>query len=90
MLGREHPLEKEGDNMRREPVKKAYDEAKRFIALAQELLNEDSAVKAREAKRKEEDRYGWEHSPLTGSKLSGSTRRASLDLTRALAEMRKP
>lgn len=28
--------------------------------------------------------------PLYGSKLTGATRRASMDLTRSLAELRKP
>jgi hypothetical protein len=33
------------------------------------------------------DKNDWE---ITGSKLSGAVRRASMDLTRALAEMRRP
>jgi hypothetical protein len=61
-------------------IRAAITEAKRFVraaelALACEKADEDSSYRT----------Y-----PLAGSKASGATRRASLDLTRALAEMRKP
>jgi hypothetical protein len=67
-----------------EKVKEAINEAKRFIKKA-ELLIES---------RKEQRSYeygGVKHFyDAPSGKESGATRRASLDLTRALAEMRKP
>jgi hypothetical protein len=49
--------------------------ARKFLALAQEA---DQAWK--------NDKYFF----ISGTKLSGSLRRASMELTRALTEMRKP
>ncbi len=49
-------------------------EAERFIAKATELLNE--------LKRNKNGYY------ISGTKLTGACRRASLDLTRQLAELR--
>jgi len=48
-----------------------------------------TAIKAVEARKKSE-RDGGAYLSLTGFKESGALRRASMDLTRALAEMRKP
>lgn len=56
-------------------VKKAISEAERFIAAAREYLLADHTKKE-----------SWNGIP----KESGACRRASLDLTRALSEMRKP
>lgn len=60
--------------MTTEAIAAAEREAKRFL----------EAVKAAK-KRIDEDRYA-----LAGSRETGALRRASLDLTRALADMRKP
>lgn len=60
--------------MKTEAIKAAVAEAKRFITRAETLLNTE-----------DQRMYGY-GSP----KESGACRRASLDLTRALAEMRKP
>jgi len=67
--------------MRKENIKKAVADAKRFILLAQELEGaiKDSAYK-----------NGGETFYMGCPKESGALRRASLDLTRSLAEMRKP
>jgi hypothetical protein len=56
-------------------IKAAVAEAKRFIA----------AAKALEDRREKRDLYDFQ-----GCRESGAVRRASLDLTRALADMRKP
>lgn len=61
-------------------VRAAIAEAQRFVTAAEDLLERDEA----------DARQEYRTYPLTGSKASGATRRASLDLTRALAEMRKP
>lgn len=61
-------------------IRTAITEARRFVATAEALL----------AREKDDREAGYRTYPLTGSKASGATRRASLDLTRALAEMRKP
>lgn len=56
-------------------VKKAISEAERFVAAARKYLLAEQA--------KKESWYGV-------PKESGACRRASMDLTRALSEMRKP
>ena len=56
-------------------VSKAVEEAKRFIAAA-EVFHKAETDKAK--------------SYYTNPKESGAVRRASMDLTRALADMRKP
>ena len=61
-------------------IRAAIIEAQRFIATADDLLERNQTDASQE----------YRTYPLTGSKASGATRRASLDLTRALAEMRKP
>lgn len=62
--------------MTRDTLLMAIKEAERFAAVAKRLRDEW---------RKAEIDY-----PVVGTRLSGSVRRASLDLTRALADMRKP
>ncbi len=54
----------------------AITEAERFLDLARELQPEFA------------NRDGVVY--CTGSKVSGATRRASMDLTRALADLRRP
>lgn len=61
-------------------IRAAIKEARVFVAKAEALL----------AREKADADHPFRTYPLTGSKESGATRRASLDLTRALAEMRKP
>lgn len=61
--------------MNQESVNAAVYEAKRFVRAAEAYIK---------AKRANERTY------YTNPKESGACRRASLDLTRALAEMRKP
>lgn len=62
-----------------ENIKKAKQEALRFVERADALLQE----------RKKYDE-GEKKYCFNAPKESGAVRRASLDLTRALAEMRKP
>jgi hypothetical protein len=66
--------------MKTEEIHKAVEEAERFIKTAKMYL---------EAKKKtyKQGDYTFHHS---APKESGATRRASLDLTRQLAVMRKP
>jgi len=67
-------------------VKAAIVEAERFIARAKQLLATDvtewegSALVLRK----------WHGGSLSAGKQTAAVRRASMDLTRALAEMRKP
>jgi hypothetical protein len=60
--------------MTRDQVQAAADEAKRFLKWAGKVLTDGDHAEGR----------------LWASKNNGSLKRASLDLTRALAEMRKP
>ena len=60
--------------MNKRGIEKAIKEARRFIETA-------------EVARKELDAN---HMYFVGSKLTAAVKRASMDLTRALAEMRKP
>jgi len=66
--------------MRPSGIKKAEIEAKRFLERVKELRDTDQLPKI---VVEGEDWY------LSGSKETGAIRRASLDLTRALAAMRK-
>lgn len=61
--------------MKTENIKLAVIEAERFIVLANKCI---------------EERKDNEYAGIVGTSLSGGTRRASLDLTRLLAIMRKP
>lgn len=65
---------KSGTIMENKSVLKAVDEARRFIEKAVVVLDDERETKF----------------SYFGSKNTGSLRRASLDLTRALADMRKP
>lgn len=60
-------------------VKSARTLAERFIRKADAILDNLGG----------EDEPSENHWPITGTKETGALRRASLDLTRALAEMRK-
>ena len=75
------------------------DKARRVRDLAQEVVHLIDAATARARRdREESNAYGTERgeTPLTsppsisGTPEAGALRRRSLDLTRALAEMRKP
>lgn len=72
--------------MRRGSIDHARKEAERFL----DRLTELQAAHDKHRTMQRNPGFEWEPDPLDGSKLSGSVRRASLDLTRALAEMRKP
>ena len=60
--------------MEKYKINSVLNEIDRFKAAAHKVLEDDKTNK-----------YIW----ITGNKFTGSLRRASLDLTRALAEMRK-
>ena len=62
--------------MNRQKIEKAKEKAEQLIAAVDALF------------KRSEGEPGWYL--VHGSKESGALRRASLDLTRALAEMRKP
>lgn len=66
--------------MKTEEIKKAVEEAKRFINAAERCI---------EARKKTYKSGDYEFT-LNAPKESGACRRASLDLTRQLAEMRRP
>lgn len=61
--------------MRRQEIVNAVEEARRFLIRAEDVLGSKSDTDS-------ETYYG-------GSKGTGALRRASLDLTRALAELRR-
>ena len=61
-------------------IKTAVDEAKRFIKIAEQCVVAKSVTH-------ESGDYIFH---ATAPKESGATRRASMDLTRTLAELRKP
>ena len=61
--------------MKTEHIDAAVAEARRFIAKAEAL----------KARREKNDLYDFQ-----GCRESGAVRRASLDLTRALADLRRP
>jgi len=67
--------------MKTEQIELAIQEAKRFIKIAENLL---------EQKKKISSIHGETIFYYSAPKESGATRRASLDLTRQLAQMRKP
>lgn len=66
--------------MKIEEIRKAVEEAKRFIEAA------ELCIEARKKTYKSGDYEFTSNAP----KESGSCRRASLDLTRQLSEMRRP
>jgi len=67
--------------MKTEEIELAIQEAERFIKLAKKLIEE---------KKKISSIHGETIYYYSATKESGATRRASLDLTRQLAQMRKP
>ncbi len=66
--------------MKTDNIKAAVIEARRFIRTA------EACIEARKATYE----MGGHTYPVSTPKESGATRRASMDLTRALADMRKP
>lgn len=60
-------------------------EAERFTRKAKELLREKKRL---EAKRAEDDGRSW-YAYLPSPKITGAVRRASMDLTRSLADLRR-
>jgi|WetSurSiteA1Bulk_404760.scaffolds.fasta_scaffold00002_14 hypothetical protein len=64
-------------------IRLALVEAKKFISIASDVIIDENS------KRKDSDNENFETYYLSGSKLTGACRRASMDLTRALANMRK-
>ena len=77
--------------MRINKVIKARELAVEFCARAQLLERLYHAHKREQAKKdRGEIEYVNSYDPTTGSKESGALKRASMDLTRALAELRKP
>lgn len=73
--------------MNRCTVEAARTEAQRFIKRCDELLA--TQVGAYEPTTRSRVVRKWQHS-TEAPKQTGAVRRASMDLTRALAEMRKP
>ena len=66
--------------MNRDRIEKAKAEARRFL----------EAIENAEDTCPVYNRYAGHISFIVGTKATGAIRRTSLDLTRALAEMRKP
>ena len=62
------------DEVKQDTISAAVVEAKKFVSRAQAVLE-----------RAKDDKYAF----VTGNKASGALRRQSLELTRALAEMRR-
>lgn len=71
--------------MNRKKLDAAMETAHRFLAHAEQLIDEDNKVKAHKAHHE----HAWMTSPFYGSRASGAVRRASMDLTRVLADLRK-
>ncbi len=71
--------------MRASNLGRAIDEANRFLERAKRLYGEHRKAEA-VAKRAGNDHI---YSPLSGSRLSGDVKRASMDLTRALTDLRR-
>ena len=71
--------------MNADSLSRAIDEASRFIERAKRLLSAH-----RKAERRREHPEEYVLSPITGSAQSGAVKRASMDLTRALADLRRP
>ena len=75
------------------------DKARRVRDLAQEVVRLIDAATARAHRAREETNAYWtdrgeepltSQPSITGTREAGALRRRSLDLTRALAELRKP
>lgn len=72
--------------MRRSNLDRARREAVRFLHILDDLR-----AKHDEHREMQKDPSAqWVNNPLNGTKESAAVRRASMDLTRTLAEMRKP
>ena len=65
--------------MNTQTLQAAITEAERFLDLARELQAESQPASQHHS-------GPW----ITAGRLSGATRRASMDLTRALADLRRP
>jgi hypothetical protein len=70
--------------VRRAALARARLEAKRFRAAANKVTDADNSLEPAESK------HGEHVSMYVSPKDTGALRRASMDLTRALAELRKP
>jgi len=73
--------------MNRTTVTKAIEEARRFIERAEALLDADAEHWDPKTQTRQPSKWRF---PFDAPKQSGACRRASMDLTRALAEMRRP
>jgi hypothetical protein len=73
----------------RRTVRTARNEAQRFLAAADDLLMNGRGYELGESARYVATDGAWSGGS-DDPKRSGAVRRASMDLTRALAEMRKP
>lgn len=63
------------------------------IAEAQRFIKTAKALKAAKQKRHEQYKKSWPHSTVDNAhcpREQGALRRASMDLTRALADLRRP
>ena len=74
--------------MNRQTVKQARAEALRFVDRCNELL--DIVVDQYDPDTKSRIRLPWRSTTCGAPKQMGAVRRASMDLTRSLAAMRKP
>jgi hypothetical protein len=72
-------------------LNRAIEEARRFLTIATDYQNalHNEEVKVAKAKKAEPDN-AWKHWHQSFPAKSGATRRASMDLTRVLADLRKP
>ena len=77
--------------MRNTKLDRAVDEARRFLSVATDYQNAIHNEEARVAKANKADPDAkWKQYPNSFPVKSGATRRASMDLTRALADLRRP
>ena len=77
--------------MKNTDIKKALQEAQRFIDAVHDLNAAESLARLERERLMKQEGPGAGlrvHSPLDGSPESATVRRASMDLTRALAKMR--
>lgn len=72
--------------MRRTNLERARREAVRFL----DILDDLRAKHDDHRETQKDPSTPWVNNPLYGTKESAAVRRASMDLTRTLAEMRKP
>lgn len=69
--------------MNMKKVETSMEEANRFLKRCRDLINRDLEEK------KHKDLHGFRLNPFTGCKESGAVKRSSLDLSNALADLRK-